>query len=45
MLQTLTAAKANPARSASIANGAERKIDKLDEKFVAANGAHGLSCF
>ena len=43
--KTMNAAKANPAASLRIVKAAERKERRLEKKFVAANGAHGLSCF
>ena len=37
-----TAAKAHPARAIATATA---KGKALDKKFIAKNGAHGLSCF
>jgi hypothetical protein len=43
--QAMNAAKANPAASVTIARSAQRKLNRLEKKFVAANGTHGLNCF
>jgi hypothetical protein len=41
----MNAAKAKPASSVSVLKTLSRKSNRLEKKFVAANGAHGLSCF
>ena len=41
----MNAAKAKPAASPDILKVLARKTNRLEKKFVAANGAHGLSCF
>ena len=38
-------AKASPAKAQSIANSAEAKNKRLDKRFVAQHGRHGLTCF
>jgi hypothetical protein len=45
LTSAMNQAKAKPAEAVKIAKVAGAKIDKLDKKFVHANGAHGLSCF
>lgn len=41
----MNAAKAKPASSQAVVKGMVAKGKRLDKKFVAKNGAHGLSCF
>jgi hypothetical protein len=41
----LAAAKAKPAVAVDALKVLNRKANRLEKKFVAANGAHGLSCF
>ena len=41
----MSAAKAKPAASIDIVKVLARKTNRLEKKFVATNGAHGLSCF
>ena len=41
----MSAAKAKPAASTDIVKVLARKTNRLEKKFVAANGSHGLSCF
>src|SRR5215211_5335804 len=38
-------AKANPAKSVAILRATARKGDRMDKRFVAKRGSHGLSCF
>jgi hypothetical protein len=38
-------ANANPARSQAIVKRMVAKGKRLEKKFVAAHGTHGLSCF
>ncbi len=38
-------AKANPAKSGSILRAAQAKGKRLEKRFVAQHGRHGLSCF
>jgi len=41
----MSAAKAKPAAAPDIGKVLARKTNRLEKKFVAANGSHGLSCF
>jgi hypothetical protein len=41
----MNAAKAKPAASLDVLKVLARKSNRLEKKFVSANGAHGLSCF
>jgi hypothetical protein len=41
----MAAAKAKPATAPAVVRVLARKTNRLEKKFVAANGAHGLSCF
>jgi hypothetical protein len=45
LAQALKDAKANPASSVSIVRSTVAKGQRLERKFVAQHGAHGLSCF
>jgi hypothetical protein len=45
LTSAMNQAKAHPADSIKLVKSAQAKADKLEAKFVHANGAHGLSCF
>jgi hypothetical protein len=45
LTSAMNKAKAHPADSVKLGKSAQVKVDKLEKKFVSANGAHGLSCF